>query len=100
MYYEVDLIPLPSGVYVVKDAPNSMGWGNIDDLLSELRENIDGLCLIGKDPLPPGAKDIRSLTNKKVERVVCFEVPGRGIRYLGIRFIPKVSLHVVPSDDL
>lgn len=100
MFYAVDLLPLPSGMYSVKDVPNSVGWNNVDDLLCELFENIDGICVIGDDPLPPGARDIRCLTNKKLERVLCFEVPGRGIRYLGIRFIAKVSLRVVPSGDV
>lgn len=95
MYYEVDLHRRSDGWYAVVRVPNSTGWLNINDLMADLRESCDGLCEVGADPLPPGAEDIRSKVLKKLERILCYDVPGKGVHYIGIKYVSAPSLRLV-----
>ena len=99
MYHEVELHRRSNGMYTLVMVPNSTGWPNVDDLVAELRENCDGLCEIGVDPLPSSAEDIRAKVMEKLERILCYEVPGKGVHYMGIKYVSASSLRLVSNKD-
>ncbi len=97
MYHEVDIRKTTNGRHKVIRLSHSVGWPSANDLAAELRENCDGLCELGVDPLPIGAVDIRDKIEGKVERVFCFTVPGKGVQYVGIKHYPEVTLHLIKN---
>lgn len=99
MYHEVELHRRANGKYALVRLPNSTGWPNADDLVAELRENCDGLCEIGVDRLPLAAEDIRCKISEKLDRILCYEVPGKGVHYMGIKYVPAPLLQLVSNKD-
>jgi hypothetical protein len=99
MFHEVKIHEAIDGRYRVQRLGNSVGWLNADDLVAELRENCDGLCEIGVDPLPSSAEDIRDKVMEKLERILCYEVPGKGVHYMGIKYVSASSLRLVSNRE-
>lgn len=99
MHHEVDLQRHASGRDEVIRVPISTWRFNINDLMAELRENCKGLCEIGVDKLPPGAENIRGRISEKLERILCYEVLGKMIYYIGIKYVSPSSLRLVGNKN-
>lgn len=99
MYHEVDLHRRSEGRNAVVRVPNSIGRLNINDLTADLRENCDGLCEIGSYPFPPNGEDIRSYVLKKLEPILCYDVPGKGVHYTGMKYVTALSLRLVSNRE-
>ena len=99
MHHEVDLQRRASGRYEVVRVSIGRGWFNIHDLMAEIRENCDGLSEIGVDKQPPGAEDVRDKILEKLECILCYEMPGKGTYYIGIKYISLSSLRLVSNGN-
>ena len=62
---------------------NGNKWKNLDDLITEISQNVDKLYVLGEDELPPGIKDIRGSIYNEPEIVIAYREDGK-VYYEGI----------------